>query len=66
MAEAKKPKPQQEIPALFKDSFFKSETGSKKKALAFPIAVFVHAALVISDHRHPPALDGYPADRRGL
>ncbi|HEX2695990.1 MAG TPA: hypothetical protein VHP61_09560, partial [Acidobacteriota bacterium] len=48
MAEVKKPKSQEAVPELFKDSFFKSETGSKRKALALPIAVFVHAAFIIA------------------
>ena len=46
MAEVKKPTPREAIPEIFKDSFFKSETGSKRKILVFPVALILHIAVI--------------------
>jgi protein TonB len=49
MAEVKKSSPKsEEIPAFFKDSFFRNDPSNKRKALAFPIAFFVHAIFVVT------------------
>ncbi|MFQ6108032.1 MAG: hypothetical protein ACE5L7_00570, partial [Candidatus Aminicenantales bacterium] len=45
MAEKKKPT-KEEIPHIFKDSFFIAEKGGRRKAFAFPVALFIHAILV--------------------
>jgi len=46
MVEKVKPKKSEEIPYLFKDSFFSAEKSRATKALAFPIAFLLHATLV--------------------
>ncbi|MGC9056720.1 MAG: TonB family protein, partial [Candidatus Saccharicenans sp.] len=46
MPEAKRPNQLEENPQLFKDSFFKAESGIKRKALALPIAIVLHAIFV--------------------
>jgi hypothetical protein len=48
MAEQPKPKTpvREEIPAMFKDSFFVAGKGGKRKAVALPIALFLHTILV--------------------
>ncbi|HDJ23234.1 MAG TPA: hypothetical protein ENF17_05010, partial [Candidatus Aminicenantes bacterium] len=43
---AEKTKPKEEIPDIFKDSFFKGEKGRARRAIAFPIAFLLHATLV--------------------
>ncbi len=48
MAEQPKPKTpvREEIPAMFKDSFFVAGKGGKRKAVALPIALILHTILV--------------------
>ncbi|MGZ5555204.1 MAG: TonB family protein, partial [Candidatus Aminicenantales bacterium] len=48
MAEAKKPVSAPPVPALFKDSFFVGEKGTRRKALIFPIALALHIVLIVT------------------
>ncbi|HOW86970.1 MAG TPA: hypothetical protein P5119_13310, partial [Candidatus Aminicenantes bacterium] len=49
MTEAKKPTgAAASVPALFKDSFFVGEKGITRKALVFPIALFIHIAFIVT------------------
>ena len=48
MAEVKKRADAAAVPELFKDSFFKSEKGTTRKALVFPIALILHVVLIIT------------------
>ncbi|TEU07961.1 MAG: hypothetical protein E3J22_00295, partial [Candidatus Aminicenantes bacterium] len=42
-------KPQkEEIPQIFKDSFFIAEKGAARRAIAFPVALIIHVFLVAS------------------
>ncbi|MBC7363986.1 MAG: hypothetical protein H5U07_05505, partial [Candidatus Aminicenantes bacterium] len=46
MPEEKRPNKGEELTELFKDSFFKAESGIKRKALALPIAILLHLVFV--------------------
>ncbi|NLH76912.1 MAG: hypothetical protein GX465_07735, partial [Acidobacteria bacterium] len=48
MAEARKPVNATDVPAIFKDSFFRSEKGTARKALVFPIALILHVVLIVT------------------
>ncbi|MBE0712079.1 MAG: hypothetical protein IH583_06820, partial [Candidatus Aminicenantes bacterium] len=48
MAEVKKMVRTTDVPELFKDSFFKREKSTARKALVFPVALILHVALIIT------------------
>jgi hypothetical protein len=46
MAEKVKPKNKNELPHIFKDSFFIPEKSAARRFFAFPLALIFHAILV--------------------
>ncbi|MBE3126522.1 MAG: hypothetical protein IMZ57_12830, partial [Acidobacteria bacterium] len=48
MAEVKKKMRTTDVPELFKDSFFRGEKGTTRKALVFPIVLILHVALIVT------------------
>ncbi|MDY0232001.1 MAG: hypothetical protein RBR88_05925, partial [Candidatus Saccharicenans sp.] len=48
MPKEKRPKQGEEVPQLFKDSFFKAESGINRKAIALPIAIILHAIFIVA------------------
>jgi hypothetical protein len=48
MAEVKKRIRTTDVPELFKDSFFKGEKGTTRKALVFPATLILHVVLIIT------------------
>ena len=48
MAGHAKPDKTEKIPYMFKDSFFRADKGTVRKAIAFPLAFLVHASLILA------------------